>query len=68
MVTFTTVGFGDLLPREARYITVPFILLGLTAISNILHAAAALALIKRVTADSQEKDKTEKLTEKEAEV
>ena len=68
VVTFTTVGFGDLLPREARYIAVPFILLGLIAISNILHAAAAMALIKRVTADSQEKDKTEKPTEKEAEV
>ena len=68
VVTFTTVGFGDLLPREARYIAVPFILLGLTAISNILHAAAAVALIKRVTAGSQEKDKPEKLTEKEAEV
>ena len=69
VVTFTTVGFGDLLPRQARYIAVPFILLGLSAISNILHAAAAVALIKRVTAGSQEKTKiTEKLTEKEAEV
>ena len=68
VVTFTTVGFGDLLPQEAKYITVPFILLGLTAISNILHAAAAVALIKRVTAGSQVNDKTEKLTKKEAEV
>ena len=68
VVTLTTVGFGDLLPQEAKYTTVPFILLGLTAISNILHAAAAVALIKRVTAGSQEKDKTEKLAEKEAEV
>ena len=68
VVTFTTVGFGDLLPQEAKYITVPFILLALTAISNILHAAAAVALIKRVTAGSQEKDKTDKLTEKAAEV
>jgi len=68
VVTFTTVGFGDLLPQEAKYITVPFILLGLTAISNILHAAAAVALIKRVTAGSQVNDETEKLTKKEAEV
>jgi len=68
VVTFTTVGFGDLLPQEAKYITVTFILLGLTAISNILHAAAAVALIKRVTAGSQVNDKTEKLTKKEAEV
>ena len=68
VVTFTTVGFGDLLPVKAKYITVPFILLGLIAISNILHAAAAVALIKRVTAGSQENDKTGKLTEKEAEV
>lgn len=67
-VTFTTVGFGDLLPQKAKYITVPFILLGLTAISNLLHAAAAVALIRRVTAGSQENNETEKLTEKEAEV
>ena len=53
-ITFTTVGFGDLLPQKERYIAVPFILLGLTAISNILHVAAALPLIKRVTAGSQE--------------
>ena len=54
-ITFTTVGFGDLLPQE-RYIAVPFLLLGLTAISNILHAAAGLALIKRITAGSQERE------------
>ena len=53
-ITFTTVGFGDLLPQKERDIAVPFILLGLIAISNILHAAAAVALIKRVTAGSQE--------------
>ena len=53
-ITFTTVGFGDLLPQKERDIALPFILLGLIAISNILHAAAAVALIKRVTAGSQE--------------
>ena len=53
-ITFTTVGFGDLLPQKERYIAVPFILLGLTAISNILHVAAALPLIKRVITGSQE--------------
>ena len=55
-ITFTTVGFGDLIPQEERYIAVPFILLGLTAISNILHAAAAVALIKRVIAGSEERE------------
>lgn len=68
VITFTTIGYGDLYPQEAKYITVPFILLGLTAISNILHAAAAMALIRRVTAGSQENDKTEKQAEKVAEV
>lgn len=63
IITFTTVGFGDLYPREARYVTIPFIFLGLTAISNILHAAAAWALIRRVTAGSQESEETAKLTE-----
>lgn len=69
VVTFTTVGFGDLVP-EAKYITIPFIFLGLTAISNILHAAAAVALIRRVTAGSQESDETEETEKlkKEAEV
>ena len=57
-ITFTTVGFGDVVPQklEERYITVPFILLALAAISNLLHAAAALTLIKRITAGSQEQE------------
>lgn len=63
VVTFTTVGFGDFYPQKAKFITIPFIFLGLTAISNILHAAAAVALIRRVTAGSQEDDETEE-TEK----
>ena len=58
-ITFTTVGFGDLLPQEERYIAVPFILLGLTAISNILHAAGALALIKSITVSNQERENRE---------
>ena len=70
VITFTTVGFGDFYPQKAKYITIPFIFLGLTAISNILHALAAVALIRRVTAGSQENEvneETEKL-EKIAEV
>lgn len=58
-ITFTTVGFGDLIPHKERYITVPFILLGLTAISNVMHAAAALTLIKRVTSGSKERENGE---------
>lgn len=41
VITFSTVGFGDLLPTN-KYVTVPFIFLGLTAVSNILHAAASM--------------------------
>ncbi|KAK2564798.1 TWiK family of potassium channels protein 18 [Acropora cervicornis] len=51
IITFSTVGFGDLLPTN-KYVTVPFIFLGLTAVSNILHAAASMALVKRVTVGS----------------
>ena len=51
VVSFTTVGFGDLIPNN-KYICVPFTLLGLTAISNILHAAASMALVKRVIVGS----------------
>ena len=60
-ITFTTVGFGDFVPQklEEKYITVPLILLGLASISNLLHAAAALTLIKRVTAGSQERENEE---------
>lgn len=71
VITFTTVGFGDLYPQQARYITIPFIFLGLTAISNLLHAAAAMALIRRVTEGSYAKYETvetEKTAEKVAEV
>ncbi|KAJ7389871.1 stabilization of membrane putative [Desmophyllum pertusum] len=71
VITFTTVGFGDLYPQQARYITIPFIFLGLTAISNLLHAAAAMALIRRVTEGSYAKYETvetEKTVEKVAEV
>ena len=63
VITFTTVGFGDVYPQKGRYVTIPFIFLGLTAISNILHAAAAWALIRRVTAGSLETEETGKLTE-----
>lgn len=49
--TFMTVGFGDLIPL-ARYISVPFTMLGLAAVSNILHATASLPLIRRITAGS----------------
>ena len=60
VVTFTTVGFGDLTP-SARYICVPFTLLGLAAISNILHATASLPLIKRVTAGALSNEDPETL-------
>ena len=62
VVTFSTVGFGDLLP-QAKYITIPFIFLGLTAISNILHAAAAMALIRRVTDGSMQNDEPDETNE-----
>lgn len=52
VISFTTVGFGDLIPNN-KYICVPFTLLGLTAVSNILHAAPSMALIKRVTVGSE---------------
>ena len=57
-ITFSTVGFGDLLPRN-KYITVLFIFLGLTAVSNILHAAASMALVKRVTVGSANEQREE---------
>ncbi|XP_058948364.1 two pore potassium channel protein sup-9 [Pocillopora verrucosa] len=63
VITFTTVGFGDMYPQKGRHVTIPFIFLGLTAISNILHAAAAWALVRRVTAGSDESEETTKLTE-----
>ncbi|XP_068716314.1 potassium channel subfamily K member 9-like [Montipora foliosa] len=58
VISFTTVGFGDLLPTN-KYITVPFILLGLTAVSNVLHAAASMALVKRVTVGSKDEQTEE---------
>lgn len=57
-MSFTTVGFGDMLPIN-KYIVVAFIFLQLTAVSSMLHAAASMTLIRRVTArfdDDDERD------------
>ena len=62
VISFTTVGFGDLLPNN-KYICVLFTLLGLTAVSSILHAAASMAQVKRVTvgADNDEAETAAKV-------
>lgn len=48
-ISFTTVGFGDVIPSN-KYIGVAFIFLQLTAVSSMLHAAASMTLVRRFTA------------------
>lgn len=65
--TFMTVGFGDLVPL-ARYISVPLTMLGLAAVSNILHGAASLPLIRRITAGSLRDEEMAEVEEQEISV
>lgn len=66
-ITFMTVGFGDLVPL-ARYISVPLTMLGLAAVSNILHGAASLPLIRRITAGSLRDEEMAEVEEQEISV